>query len=212
MVLEAEHDILDYFDHVGWPKTIILKDHARVNYVAVVYDSTVDIKFVCEGVSCHADVCVITISDNGLSSGGTVNGILSNNHAAIDIHMVSILTDGSIINADGCIDIRPGVSKVSGTLLEEYLVIGTDVRIKTLPMLDVQSCDVSASHWARIQRIDDKNLFYIMSKGISQSDARSLIISGMITSMFDAIRDSDEQIVNDVQQRVISLINNTTKA
>jgi Fe-S cluster assembly protein SufD len=89
---------------------------------------------------------------------------------------VSVLTNGAVVSADGCIDIRPGVSKVQGKLLEEYLVIGSDVRIKALPMLDVQSSDVAASHGARIERIDDKKLFYMMSKGISKSDSRRLMI------------------------------------
>jgi Fe-S cluster assembly scaffold protein SufB len=90
--------------------------------------------------------------------------------------MLSVLTDQSIVSADGRIDIRPGISKVHGSLLEEYLIVGSDVSVKTLPMLDVQSSDVTASHGARIERIDDKKLFYMMSKGISKSDASRLMI------------------------------------
>jgi Fe-S cluster assembly scaffold protein SufB len=44
-------------------------------------------------------------------------------------------------------------------------------------MLDVRSSDVSASHGARIERLDEKKLFYMKSRGIDSTQAKELIIS-----------------------------------
>ena len=43
-------------------------------------------------------------------------------------------------------------------------------------MLDVQSNDVSASHGARIEKIDAKKLFYAQSRGLDEAQAKGLII------------------------------------
>jgi len=43
-------------------------------------------------------------------------------------------------------------------------LLGKNIQIKTLPMLDIQSNDVKASHGATIQRLDEEKLFYLTSK------------------------------------------------
>ncbi|MBP7848546.1 SufD family Fe-S cluster assembly protein [Patescibacteria group bacterium] len=48
--------------------------------------------------------------------------------------------------------------------MEETILLGEDIQIRTLPMLDVQSSDVKASHGATIQRLDEEKLFYLTSK------------------------------------------------
>ncbi len=65
---------------------------------------------------------------------------------------------------DGNIVISPDIVKAAGHLLEENIILGERVQIKTLPMLDVRSNDVSASHGARIEKLDAKKLFYLESK------------------------------------------------
>lgn len=77
---------------------------------------------------------------------------------------------------DGSVVIVPGVVKVSGHLLEENIILGEDVQLKTLPMLDVRSNDVSASHGARIEKLDAKKLFYLESKGIAPVESKRLMV------------------------------------
>jgi len=53
------------------------------------------------------------------------------------------------------VTIAPDTKQTSGHLLEENIVLGKKVKVKTLPMLDVRSSDVSASHGAKIDRLDE---------------------------------------------------------
>jgi Fe-S cluster assembly scaffold protein SufB len=55
-------------------------------------------------------------------------------------------------------------------------------------------------------------LFYMMSKGISKSDSRRLMIQWIVSHMFDSVRDismseSDWDTIDQVEDRVIQLIN-----
>lgn len=204
--INKQEYVFDYFDHIDWSKQILLWDKADLHYVAVLYNSTIELECLCQWLSCNARLSVIVVSHDAHPAGWSVSWILSHNHTSVDIHMLSVLTDQSIVSADGRIDIRPGISKVHGSLLEEYLIVGSDVSVKTLPMLDVQSSDVTASHGARIERIDDKKLFYMMSKGISKSDASRLMIQWVIGNLFDLVRDSDPATVDEIQDRIIQLV------
>ena len=70
-------------------------------------------------------------------------------------------------------------------------------------MLDVRSSDVSASHGAKIDRLDESKLFYMMAKGLDQKQAQKLIVEWYIQRACEAVNmaeDSDErkQIVSDI--------------
>ncbi|MBP6256602.1 SufD family Fe-S cluster assembly protein [Patescibacteria group bacterium] len=54
-------------------------------------------------------------------------------------------------------------------------------------MLNVQSNDVTASHGARIEKIDAKKLFYAQSRGLDESQAKGLIIGGYFDVLFNSV-------------------------
>ncbi|MGN1328021.1 MAG: SufD family Fe-S cluster assembly protein, partial [Clostridia bacterium] len=48
----------------------------------------------------------------------------------------------------------------------------------TIPTNDIQTDDVEFSHEARIGKISDKTIFYLMSRGLSEEDAKAMIVRG----------------------------------
>ena len=66
-------------------------------------------------------------------------------------------------------------------------------------MLDVRSSDVSASHGARIEKLDEKKLFYMRSKWLSKQQAEELMIAGFVEQMFAPCKDAPDQL-EDVKQ------------
>ena len=51
-------------------------------------------------------------------------------------------------------------------------------RSDTVPAMDVRCDDVDIGHEAKIGRISDEAIFYLMSRGIPEEDARAMIVSG----------------------------------
>lgn len=124
---------------------------------------------------------VKTICNNNLNAGADSN-----------IYILSLLTEWSDIVADGNICILPGAANASGHLLEENLILSSKIKIYAKPVLDVQNSQVSASHWARISKIDNKSLFYMMSRGLSEKQATNIILDGYINKILDKLELSDE--------------------
>ncbi|USN56188.1 MAG: SufD family Fe-S cluster assembly protein [Candidatus Peribacteria bacterium] len=93
-----------------------------------------------------------------------------------NMHLVSFLVDQGSAEVDGSVTIAPNTMGCSGHLLEENIILGEKTRIKTLPMLDVRSSDVSASHGAKIQQLNPQHLFYLTAKGIPATEATRLMI------------------------------------
>lgn len=110
-----------------------------------------------------------------------------------NIYILSLLTKWSNVVVDGNIYMAPGAIWSSGHLLEENLVLDPDVRIYAKPVLDVQNSQVSASHAAKISKIDNKNLFYMMSRGLSREQATEIILDGYINKIIDKLTLSEEE-------------------
>ena len=51
-------------------------------------------------------------------------------------------------------------------------------RSDTIPAMDIRTAKADIGHEAKIGRISDQAVFYLMSRGISEEEARALIVSG----------------------------------
>jgi Fe-S cluster assembly protein SufB len=51
-------------------------------------------------------------------------------------------------------------------------------RSDTIPVMDIRNDNVDIGHEAKIGRISDDTIFYLMSRGLSEADARAMIVSG----------------------------------
>lgn len=72
-----------------------------------------------------------------------------------------------------------------GIILDENGVI------QVLPKLYIDEYNVEASHGAAIGQMDDEQMYYLQSRGLSEQEARSLIISGYTKPFVSAIEDED---------------------
>ena len=60
----------------------------------------------------------------------------------------------------------------------ESLMLDDISRSDTIPVNDIQTDEVEFSHEAKIGKISDKEIFYLMSRGLSEEDAKAMIVRG----------------------------------
>ena len=60
----------------------------------------------------------------------------------------------------------------------ESLMLDQESRSDTIPVIDIATQDVDLGHEAKIGRIDDEVIFYLMSRGISEAEAKSMVVRG----------------------------------
>lgn len=89
----------------------------------------------------------------------------------------------------GKIIIKKPAQQTSSYLEHNVLVLGENTHNKSEPILEIDANDVKASHGATTGRIDPMQLFYLKSRGMSQTQAENLIISGFFNSLLSSIED-----------------------
>jgi Fe-S cluster assembly scaffold protein SufB len=183
------HDVVvDIIHGVSWKKTITLEQWAMLDYLLIVHwETDIDVEVNSTGPETEVTIHVLCLGSASHTLSCTVLGKLQHDNTAANIHMVTFLPEWSNCTINGNVTIVPGIVKASGHLLEENIILGDKIQIKTLPMLDVQSNDVSASHGACIEKIDAKKLFYAQSRGLDESQAKGLIIGGYFDVLFGGV-------------------------
>jgi Fe-S cluster assembly protein SufD len=71
------------------------------------------------------------------------------------------------------------------------IMLSDSSAIEVEPKLYIDEYNVEASHGAAIGQMDEEELFYLLSRGLTESEAKSLIISGYINPFVNMIEDAD---------------------
>lgn len=133
-----------------------------------------------------------------------INAHLKHNNCSANLHIVTLYWNWWNAHIDWGVTIHPDIVKAEGHLLEENIIVWKWVIIKTLPMLDVRSSDVKASHGAKIEQLDKVKQFYLESKGLPKDEAQRLMIGWYIESLLSPL--SDEEKIKSLKEDYLTSI------
>ena len=90
----------------------------------------------------------------------------------------SISKDGGISTFRSSVVVNPKAKGSKSAVSCQSLMLDDISRSDTIPAMDIRTQDADIGHEARIGRISDQAVFYLMYRGISEEEARALIVSG----------------------------------
>ena len=63
---------------------------------------------------------------------------------------------------------------------QDFLLLDSSASIDATPSLEIEADDVKAAHAATISPLNQEQIFYMTSKGVSEKDAKDMIIEGFL--------------------------------
>lgn len=108
----------------------------------------------------------------------------------------------SIFNGIG--KIEHGASKANAEQESRVLMLSEKARGDANPILLIDEDDVTAGHAASVGRVDPLQLYYLMSRGISKTEAERLIIHGFLAPVVNVlpIEGVKKQLVEVIERKV----------
>jgi Fe-S cluster assembly protein SufD len=100
-----------------------------------------------------------------------------------EVIIKSALKDSSSVFFDGLIKIEKGAKGTNAWLAAHLLLLSQTSRGIAVPNLEIIENDIKAGHAATVGRINDLELFYLMSRGLTEESAKSLIVQGFLESI-----------------------------
>lgn len=92
----------------------------------------------------------------------------------------SISKNGGRASYRGLVKVEPGAKKSKSNVVCDALILDPKSRSDTYPYIEVDEQDVSIGHEASVSRIGEEQLFYLTSRGLSEAEASTMIVSGFI--------------------------------
>ncbi len=92
----------------------------------------------------------------------------------------SIAIQGGITAYRGLLRIAKGAKGAKSNVECDALMIDNISQSNTYPYIDIQEQDVDVGHEATVGRISDEQIFYLMSRGISEEDAVAMLVNGFM--------------------------------
>lgn len=105
---------------------------------------------------------------------------------------------------NGKIIVYPGAQKTDAYQKNRNLLLSKGARADSIPQLEIAADDVRCSHGATMSRVQENELFYLMSRGLTRRMAEELLIFGFIDEVLDKFewRDIAYPIECRISQRI----------
>jgi Fe-S cluster assembly protein SufB len=101
-------------------------------------------------------------------------------HTKSRIISKSISKNGGRASYRGLCKVEDGATDCKSNVVCDALILDPQSRSDTYPYIEVEEQDVQVEHEASVSRIGEEQLFYLMSRGLSEAEASSMIVSGFI--------------------------------
>ena len=96
------------------------------------------------------------------------------------VHSKSISKNGGTAFYRGLLKVLPEATGTRSTVECESLMLDNESASDTIPIIDINNDSVDIGHEAKIGRISDEAIFYLMSRGISEDEAKAMIVRGFV--------------------------------
>jgi Fe-S cluster assembly protein SufB len=132
------------------------------------------------GERAHGEVLSVAFAADGQHQDAGAKMV----HAAP--HTTSLITSKSISKGTGrtsyrgLVKIYPGMKKSKSTVRCDALILDPSARSDTYPYMEIDEEDVSIGHEATVSKVGEEQLFYLMSRGLSEAEATAMVVNGFI--------------------------------
>ena len=139
-----------------YPCSILIGENAKTDYLGIAFAGAGQY----QDTGCKVHHLAKNTSSNIISKGISKNGGTSSYR--------------------GLITIKEGCKNSKSSVRCDGLMLDNKSKAITFPSMVISENDVKVSHEAAVGRIGEEQLFYLMSRGISEEEATKMIVAGFI--------------------------------
>ena len=158
-------------------------ENSRVEWIDANTGSRKTVKYpsiYLRGRGASADIISVAVAGRGQHQDTGAKAI----HLAPDtksrIVSKSVSKDGGRATYRGHLKVAPGATGVVASVRCDALMLDDESRSDTYPYIDIQEDDTTMSHEATVGKISQDQIFYLMSRGLTENEAQNLVVQGFL--------------------------------
>lgn len=158
-----------------------VEEDGKIEWVSGSFGSKVSMLYpasVLVGERASSEFTGITFAGSGqfLDTGAQAIHLAPNTYSTVDSKSIS--KGGGIAIYRGLVEIGKNAAGSKSTVSCESLMLDPESRSDTIPSIRIQNDNVDLGHEAKIGRIDESKIFYLMTRGLSEEEAKGMIVRG----------------------------------
>ncbi len=132
------------------------------------------------GEGAHGEILSMAFAGKGQQqdAGGKMIHMASNTSSKITSKSIS--KDGGRASYRGLLKVYKDARAVKSNVVCDALLLDPKSRSDTYPYIEIDSDDVTIGHEASVSKVGEEQLFYLMSRGLSEEEATTMVVSGFI--------------------------------
>ena len=183
----SEKNILRKFENEKNNFQIIPDSDSNIKFWAVIKNSQLSFQFDIQNKNSNIECYFLIPAIKNQNVKLDINTNFKVSDTKVWINVIALASNNTSITLDGNLHIESKIKNVDAKLYEETLLLWNAKYISLIPWLRVDSPDVKASHWAKVQRISPERLFYMQSRGLSSEKAINMIINSYSQQIVDKL-------------------------
>jgi len=171
-------------------KRALVYDHASIRWVNGNMGSAKTMLYPCSvlmGEHARSESIGIAFAGAGQEQDTGSKVIHAASNTTSIIQSKSISKEGGITTYRGLVKVAPRVTNVKSQVRCDALLLDNQSKSNTFPSMKVGASDAIVRHEATVSRIDEEQLFYLMSRGLNENQAVQIIINGFIDPVVKAL-------------------------
>jgi Fe-S cluster assembly protein SufB len=132
------------------------------------------------GAHAKGEVLSIAMAGAGQHQDSGAKMVHAAPHTSSTIISKSIARGGGRTSYRGLVQVLEGSAHSKSTVKCDALLVDTISRSDTYPYVDIREDDVNMGHEATVSKISEDQLFYLMSRGLTEDEAMAMIVRGFI--------------------------------
>ena len=142
------------------------------------------------GRGAHADITGLNLVSDGQHSDITMDALHAVPHTSSKPMFKTIARGRSKAVIQGRLVVARDAQKTDAKLMSQGLMLSDEAEILVKPELEIYADDVVCGHGSTCGRLDDEQLFYLMSRGIAKAEAETMLVRAFLAELIDPIEDA----------------------
>ena len=162
-------------------KKCIVGEHGKIEWITGSFGSKISMLYplsILNGEGATCEYTGISFAGKGQNLDTGLKVVLNAPKTNLFVDSKSISKDGGICTFRSNVDVTKHAHKANLALSCESLMLDSESKSDTIPFNDIRVDDITFSHEATIGKISDEMIFYLMSRGLDEEEAKALIVRG----------------------------------
>jgi Fe-S cluster assembly protein SufD len=129
-------------------------------------------------------------------------------HTTSDLAFRGVLRDRATAVWSGMIKVDPGAQRTDAFQESRNLLMNDGAHADAIPGLEIEANDVRCTHAATVARLDEDQLFYLQTRGLTRAEGERLLVGGFLEVIAGRLEDSEflHDTVQSALQRELEVV------